>query len=92
MGFLGVFELGSLLCGVAVNSSQYQYRYALHVESPQRPRVRANITKLDMLIIGRAVAGLGGAGLINGGITILSACTPLEKRASMKHNMPSIRL
>jgi MFS family permease len=33
-----------------------------------------------MLIVGRAVAGLGGAGIINGAITIVSSCTPLEKR------------
>lgn len=34
-----------------------------------------------MLIIGRAVAGMGVAGLQNGSLTILSACIPLEKRA-----------
>jgi MFS family permease len=33
-----------------------------------------------MLIIGRAVAGLGGSGLMNGGLTILSTCVPLQKR------------
>jgi MFS family permease len=33
-----------------------------------------------MLIIGRAVAGLGAAGIINGAITIVSSCAPLEKR------------
>jgi MFS family permease len=33
-----------------------------------------------MLIIGRAVAGLGGAGLLNGGLTIISASAPIEKR------------
>jgi len=43
-----------------------------------------------MLIVGRAVAGLGAAGLVNGGLTILSACTPLEKRASMKHSMSKL--
>jgi MFS family permease len=56
MIFLGIFELGSLLCGVA-NSSK-------------------------MFIIGRAVAGIGGSGLMNGGLSILSACAPIEKRAS----------
>ncbi|KAJ6123203.1 hypothetical protein N7512_005668 [Penicillium capsulatum] len=34
----------------------------------------------EMLIISRAVAGIGSAGLINGTLTILSACMPLEKR------------
>lgn len=59
MSFLGVFELGSLLCGVAQSS--------------------------EMFIVGRAVAGMGGSGLMNGGLTILSACVPIEKRAGMYH-------
>ena len=58
MFFLGVFELGSLLCGVAVSSK--------------------------MLIIGRAIAGIGGSGLLNGGLTIIRACVPVEKSAGMK--------
>ena len=33
-----------------------------------------------MLIVGRAVAGFGAAGIINGAITIISSCAPLEKR------------
>lgn len=33
-----------------------------------------------MLIIGRAIAGMGSAGLMNGGLTILSASMPLHKR------------
>ncbi|KAL8832019.1 MAG: hypothetical protein Q9170_005052 [Blastenia crenularia] len=33
-----------------------------------------------MLIIGRAVAGLGSSGLINGALTIISVCVPLAKR------------
>jgi len=52
--FLAVFELGSLLCGVA-NSSH-------------------------MFIIGRAIAGLGSSGLVNGALTIIAACVPLVKR------------
>ncbi|KUJ18477.1 MFS general substrate transporter [Mollisia scopiformis] len=36
-----------------------------------------------MLIIGRAVAGLGAAGIINGAITIVSSCVPLEKRPGL---------
>ncbi len=54
MFFLGLFELGSLLCGVA-NSSK-------------------------MLIIGRAISGMGGSGIVNGALTIISACVPLERR------------
>src|SRR5882724_13625577 len=34
-----------------------------------------------MLIIGRAVAGMGGSGLMNGGLMILRACVPNEKGA-----------
>ncbi|KAF2789982.1 efflux pump [Melanomma pulvis-pyrius CBS 109.77] len=33
-----------------------------------------------MLIIGRTIAGLGGAGIINGAIIIISSCVPQEKR------------
>ncbi|KAJ5084609.1 hypothetical protein NUU61_009188 [Penicillium alfredii] len=51
--FFFIFELGSLLCGLA-NSSK-------------------------MLIIARAVAGLGSSGLMNGSITILTSSVPLHK-------------
>ncbi|KAG0652220.1 Efflux pump mlcE [Hyphodiscus hymeniophilus] len=56
MAFVFVFEVGSLLCGVAQSS--------------------------NMLIIGRAVAGLGASGIQNGALTIISACVPLEKRGA----------
>ncbi|KAI4739244.1 MFS general substrate transporter [Aureobasidium sp. EXF-12298] len=52
--FFALFELGSLLCGVATSS--------------------------NMFIIGRAVAGLGCAGLLNGALSIIAASVPLEKR------------
>ena len=51
---LFIFELGSLVCGVAPNSMA--------------------------LIVGRAVAGLGSAGLFSGSMIILAFTTPLEKR------------
>lgn len=35
-----------------------------------------------MLIVGRAIAGMGAAGLMNGGLTILSNAVPIEKRAT----------
>ncbi|KAG0646296.1 Efflux pump, partial [Hyphodiscus hymeniophilus] len=53
--FLAVFELGSLLSGVAQSS--------------------------NMLIAGRAVAGIGGSGLLNGGLTIVRSCVPSEENA-----------
>jgi predicted MFS family arabinose efflux permease len=56
--FLAIFELGSLLCGVAPSS--------------------------DMLIVGRAVAGMGSSGLMNGALTIVAACVPLDKRPRKK--------
>jgi MFS family permease len=37
-----------------------------------------------MLIVGRAVAGIGGSGLLNGGLTIIRACVPNEKSPSMR--------
>lgn len=49
-----VFEVGSLICGVAPNSTT--------------------------LIVGRAIAGLGGAGLSVGGTSIASHAVPPEKR------------
>ncbi|OLN81036.1 putative HC-toxin efflux carrier TOXA 25 [Colletotrichum chlorophyti] len=52
--FLFLFEIGSLICGVAVSS--------------------------DMLIVGRAVAGMGSAGLFNGALTIIGATVPLQRR------------
>ena len=54
MVFLGIFELGSLICGVATNSK--------------------------MLIVGRAIAGLGGAGIANAGLTLVVACVAPEGR------------
>jgi MFS family permease len=33
-----------------------------------------------MLIAGRAIAGIGGAGLMTGNINIIAACAPVDKR------------
>ncbi|KAJ4291393.1 MFS sugar transporter [Collariella sp. IMI 366227] len=49
-----IFEIGSLICGVAQNS----------------------VT----LIVGRAVAGVGAAGIFSGALTILAYSVPLAKR------------
>ncbi len=51
---LFIFELGSLVCGVAPNSTA--------------------------LIIGRAIAGLGGAGIFSGAMLIISKTVPLRQR------------
>ncbi|OAP60974.1 hypothetical protein AYL99_05978 [Fonsecaea erecta] len=49
-----IFEVGSVLCGAARNST--------------------------MLIIGRAVAGIGAAAIFSGGMTIVAYSVPLRKR------------
>jgi MFS family permease len=49
-----IFELGSLVCGVAPNSTA--------------------------LIVGRAIAGLGGAGIFSGAMLIISKTVPLHLR------------
>ncbi|OCK75213.1 MFS general substrate transporter [Lepidopterella palustris CBS 459.81] len=51
---LSIFEIGSLICGVAPNSTA--------------------------LIIGRAVAGLGAAGIFSGAILIVANTVPLRQR------------
>jgi MFS family permease len=55
IALLLVFELGSIVCAVAPNSTT--------------------------LIVGRAVAGVGAAGLLSGAAVIISYCVPLRKRA-----------
>lgn len=54
LGCLAVFELGSLLCALAVNS--------------------------PMLIVGRAIAGVGAAGCFTGAFCIVAVSIPLVKR------------
>ncbi|GKT46400.1 efflux pump aflT [Colletotrichum spaethianum] len=51
---IAVFEVGSLICALAPNSTAF--------------------------IVGRAIAGIGTAGLFSGSIVILSYTMPLEKR------------
>ncbi|CAK7203830.1 hypothetical protein SEUCBS139899_006579 [Sporothrix eucalyptigena] len=53
---LGIFEVGSLLCALAINS--------------------------PMLIVGRAIAGIGAAGCFTGAFCIVAVCIPLTKRAA----------
>ncbi|GAB7357624.1 hypothetical protein MBLNU459_g0122t1 [Dothideomycetes sp. NU459] len=51
---IGIFELGSLICGIAPNATT--------------------------LIIGRAIAGIGSAGIFSGAILIVANTVPLRKR------------
>ena len=43
-----------------------------------------------MFIIGRAIAGIGGAALYSGGLTILGLVVPLRKRALYSGLMTSM--
>ncbi|KAJ6579591.1 major facilitator superfamily domain-containing protein [Mycena vulgaris] len=52
---ISIFELGSLICGVAPNS--------------------------NTLIVGRAIAGIGSAGIFTGALIIIANTVPLKKRA-----------
>lgn len=36
-----------------------------------------------MFIVGRAVAGIGTAGILNGAFTIIAGCVPMPKRPGM---------
>ncbi|CAI7676372.1 unnamed protein product [Penicillium discolor] len=40
-------------------------------------------TSSKMLIVGRAVAGIGGSGILNGAFTIVSGCVPMSRRPTM---------
>jgi predicted MFS family arabinose efflux permease len=40
-------------------------------------------TSSNMLIIGRAIAGIGGSGILNGAFTIVSGCVPMSKRPTI---------
>ena len=42
----------------------------------------------NILIMGRAIAGMGSSGLMNG--AVISAFVPLEKRRSRRPTMPSL--
>ncbi|KAH8651095.1 major facilitator superfamily domain-containing protein [Xylariales sp. PMI_506] len=57
LSFFFIFELGSLICGIATSSK--------------------------ILIIGRAIAGLGSSGILNGCFVLIAGCVPLEKRPSI---------
>lgn len=39
-------------------------------------------TSSKILIVGRAVAGMGTAGILNGALIIIAQCVPMEKRPS----------
>ena len=54
LAIIGLFEIGSAICGAAPNSVAF--------------------------IIGRAIAGVGSAGIMSGGIILMVEVIPLEKR------------
>lgn len=61
---IGIFELGSLICGVAPNSTA--------------------------LIIGRAIAGAGSAGILSGALIILAYTVPLRQRPAYSGGITSM--
>ncbi|KAG8156728.1 hypothetical protein KVR01_013333 [Diaporthe batatas] len=61
---IGLFELGSLICGVAPNSTA--------------------------LIIGRAIAGAGSAGILSGALIILAFTVPLRSRPAYSGGITSM--
>lgn len=61
---IGLFELGSLICGVAPNSTA--------------------------LIIGRAIAGAGSAGILSGALIILAYTVPLRRRPAYSGGVTSM--
>ncbi|KAH8892647.1 MFS general substrate transporter [Thozetella sp. PMI_491] len=61
---IAIFELGSLICGVAPTSIA--------------------------LIVGRAVAGLGGAGIMSGAMTIIAYSIPLRIRPMFMGSMGAV--
>ena len=44
-----------------------------------------------MLIVGRAVAGIGAAGLFSGALVIVSNMVPLRQRPSKSRNLSTVR-
>ncbi|KAK3381907.1 putative MFS transporter [Podospora didyma] len=62
--FFGVFQIGSLICGAASNST--------------------------MLIVGRAIAGLGSSGLMNGSLTIVATSVALDRRPTITGMMMGV--
>lgn len=40
-------------------------------------------TSSKMLIVGRAIAGMGSSGIMNGAFTIIAGCVAMAKRPSM---------
>ncbi|KAG8170300.1 hypothetical protein KVR01_001045 [Diaporthe batatas] len=57
LAFIAVFEVGSLVCGLASSS--------------------------PVFIVGRAIAGLGSSGIMNGALTIVAASVPLTRRPAV---------
>jgi len=43
--------------------------------------ITALATSSKIFIVGRAISGIGGSGIVNGALTIIAAVVPLHKRA-----------
>lgn len=73
-----IFELGSLICG----KSYFFSSWRLDSDSNQSLFPKAVSKDSTTLIIGRAIAGVGGAGIASGSYTIIAfAATPAQRPA-----------
>jgi len=71
-----------LLINVDFASSKYSFLAFLAVFE-LGSLICATANGSTMFIVGRAVAGIGGAGLINGCLNIVNAAAPLSKRPTL---------
>jgi MFS family permease len=72
---IGIFEIGSLICAVAPSSKQSVY-YTTSMKS-------FFYFPVNVLIFGRAVAGIGCAGIYTSVLAIIAEVTRLEDRPIM---------
>ncbi len=91
LAFFALFELGSLVCGVA-SSSKVLVGSTNSSRIPD-PRSCAKGSSADMgpQIVGRAIAGMGGAGLMNGAMTIIANCVPLHRQPTLMGDPDGLR-
>ena len=68
---IGLFEIGSAICGAAPNS--------IACESSRTTKAEFSLTR-EAVIFGRAIAGTGSAGIMSGAVVLLVSVVPLAKR------------
>ncbi|MCJ1431003.1 hypothetical protein MMC27_000353 [Xylographa pallens] len=69
------------LCGKIYENYSLKYTFVVFVGLFEIGSLLSGTsTSSNMLIFGRAIAGMGGAGIINGAISIITAVAPIHKR------------